>query len=211
MLTEHAEELVARDGLRETVVARVHHLLLPRGGAPVSSRPSVPMSMATSTALTVAGVRAWLESLEPGAICGTSHVHQACPLATYLSQAYEGRESYVDVFFYWVRDRIGRQHHAETPGWGQRFVFAVNRAAPSRPITAQEVLALLERACPARPGPRRPAGASCAPCPWGLGDGTCPLAVARAGGPVLRTFTSSPTRNSSTVDAPGRCPGVIMH
>ena len=112
----------------------------------MSSRPSVPTSVATSAALSVAAVHAWLESLEPGAICGTSRVHQACPLSTYLSQAHEGRESYVDVFFYWVRDRIGRQHHAETPGWGQRFVFAVNRAAPSRPITAQEVLALLERA-----------------------------------------------------------------
>jgi hypothetical protein len=72
------------------------------------------MTVATSTALNVAAVRAWLESLEPGAIFGTSHIHQACPLATYLSQTHEGRESYVDVFYYWVRDRAGRQCYAET-------------------------------------------------------------------------------------------------
>jgi hypothetical protein len=77
---------------------------------------------------------------------GTSHAHETCPLATYLSQAHEGRESYVDVFFYWARDRVGRQHYDGTPQWGQRFVFAVDRAAPSHAITAQEALEMLERA-----------------------------------------------------------------
>jgi hypothetical protein len=104
------------------------------------------VEVVTSTALSVAAVRTWLEGMEPQAICGTSHAHQTCPLATYLSQAHEGRESYVDVFFYWVRERVGRQHYAGTPQWGQRFVFAVDRAAPSRAITAQEALEMLERA-----------------------------------------------------------------
>ena len=57
--------------------------------------------MATSTALSVAAVHARLEGMEPGATCGTSHMHRTCPLATYLSERSEGRESYVDLFFYW--------------------------------------------------------------------------------------------------------------
>jgi hypothetical protein len=50
------------------------------------------------------------------------------------------------MFFYWVRDGLGERHFVETPAWAQRFVFAVDGAAPSRPITAQEALEMLERA-----------------------------------------------------------------
>ena len=95
-------------------------------------------------------VRRWLVDKAPEQVCGMSHTWGACPLATYLREAYDAYDIRVGEHTYRMLLPEGDTGDCALPDWATRFVDYVDAGPDLRRVTAAEALELLERAAPPR-------------------------------------------------------------
>ena len=93
-------------------------------------------------------MRQWLVSKAPEQTCGMSTCWGACPLATYLREAYDAYDIRVGEHTYRMMLPEGDTGDCPLPAWAARFVDYVDAGPDLRRVTAAEALELLERAAP---------------------------------------------------------------
>lgn len=104
--------------------------------------------MTLAEALTVAGVRRWLERKAPGAVVGHVGRVGACPLACYLRES-GAPAAFVTEARYWLSSPTLSSSAIPLPDWAAEFVSLVDRRYVHQaitPITAAEALRALEDA-----------------------------------------------------------------